>query len=474
MLIAEARARSLASRARVLVSVVERIPMIDPLAALVAPAARALGARMYWARPIDRFALAGFGAVVTLAGSGPERFSHVDEEWSVLHRDAIIEDPSGGAPGAGPALMGGFSFDPEGPWSDRWRDFPPASMVLPRLQVAAGGGRCWLTTNAIIEAGGADVDIVALAGLRDAILRDARRSPRASGGGAPAWREVDDGPAWRDMVRAAIAAIRAGALEKVVLAREVRGLASPRFDVAESLRRLRDAHPGCYVFGCWRGESVFVGASPELLVRVAGRDVVASSLAGSVSRGIDAADDAARAASLLESGKDVAEHEIVSRAIAAGLAEHCDHVTVAGRPSLLSLPHVHHLHTEVRARLRSGTSLLSLVERLHPTPAVGGEPRDAALRFIRDREPLDRGWYAAPIGWMQHGRGELAVALRCALLARGEASLFAGCGIVADSDPDAEYAESEVKLLPMKAALAAVATRTGRGRVVGATGGAME
>jgi Isochorismate synthase len=137
------------------------------------------------------------------------------------------------------------------------------------------------------------------------------------------------------------------------------------------------------------------------------------------------------------------------------LSEISDEVEAAETPSLLTLPHLHHLHTPVRARLREGLSLLDVVARLHPTPAVGGTPREAALRFIRENEKLDRGWYAAPIGWVGRQGGEFAVALRSAVIDGGDATLFAGCGIVADSDPDLEYRESVLKLQPMQAAIAA-------------------
>ena len=472
-LLAEARARSIASGSRVLISVVERIPGIDPLVAIASSAARALETRMYWARPVDRFALAGFGAAISLVGVGPDRFSHLDEEWTHLQRDAIVDDESSGAPGAGPTLMGGFSFDPQGPRTSRWRDFPAASLALPSIQLATDAGRSWLTTNVVVDASGQTAaDLPSLLALRDRIVRQGQDQPVAvpPDGRTFRWREPLAGERWRDTVRAAIAAIRGGSLEKVVLAREERSAIPPRLDVARTLRRLADAHPGCFVFGCWRGESVFVGASPELFVRLEGRDVVASSLAGSMSRGADEADDDALAADLLASGKDRVEHDVVSRALAEGLAELCDDIVLPDGPSILSLPHVHHLHTAVRARLRPEHSLLALVARLHPTPAVGGAPREEALRFIRDRERLDRGWYAAPIGWIQAGRGELAVALRCALIARGEASLFAGCGIVADSDPDAEYTESEVKLLPMKSALSGRLQRVRAGIGAGSAG----
>jgi isochorismate synthase EntC len=156
---------------------------------------------------------------------------------------------------------------------------------------------------------------------------------------------------------------------------------------------------------------------------------------------------------LLSSTKDLAEHSAVRDALFNSLSEISDDVEAAETPSLLTLPNLHHLHTPVRARLREGHSLLDVVARLHPTPAVGGTPREAALRFIRNHEQLDRGWYAAPIGWIGQESGEFGVALRSAVIAGPQATLFAGCGIVADSDPALEYMESVLKLRPMQTAI---------------------
>jgi Isochorismate synthase len=150
---------------------------------------------------------------------------------------------------------------------------------------------------------------------------------------------------------------------------------------------------------------------------------------------------------------------MVRMALRDALSALCDDVTARDEPSLLTLPHIHHLHTAVHARLREGHSLLELAGALHPTPAVGGSPREPALRFIRERERLDRGWYAGAIGWIGRDAGELAVALRSAVVDGAEATLFAGCGIVAASEPDRELAESRVKLRPMQSALAATAAR---------------
>ena len=320
-------------------------------------------------------------------------------------------------------------------------------------------GECWVTTSLLVDAGGRpDVEPSALARLRAQALEHSARAHRAGAGyrGADlAFGDVRPKRQWDALVNAAVREIRSGTMEKIVLARAVRARAGRELEPAAVLRQLRTANPECYIFGCWIGERAFVGASPELLVRLDGHEVRTTSLAGSIRRGTTPAEDAALRSELLGSAKDRAEQEMVRRELVADLAELCDAIVAPAEPAVLTLRNVHHLHTPISARLRPGRSLLDLVGRLHPTPAVGGAPTDAALRVIREHERLDRGWYAAPIGWMGERGGEFAVALRSALVAGRDAWLFAGCGIVADSTPDAEYDESLLKLIPMRRALSA-------------------
>lgn len=466
----EAGTRARETGRRILASATIPLPATDALAVLHLTSADPSPVRMYWTRPSAGFTLAGIDAAFTLTPRGESRFGAADRDWRALLDDACVDDASSGAPGAGPALMGGFAFDPDAPRTARWRDFPATMLVLPRVQLALVDDRAWLTLNVVVAPGrDASADLASteqlvlrvIDALDDALDdRDATSAEAPEEPAAAALVSVDARPAadWRATVADAVSAIRGGAMEKVVLAREVRVTAPAPFDAAAALVTLRASYPDCYVFGIWHGDSAFVGATPERLVELEGREVRASSLAGSISRGATPADDAARTAALMASDKDRAEHEVVRRTLCEGLTGLCDDVVAPATPSLLTLPQVHHLHTPVRATLREGHTLLELVGVLHPTPAVGGAPRDEALRFIRDREQMDRGWYAAPIGWVQRARGEFAVALRSALVTGSDASLFAGCGVVADSDPEREYAESLLKLRPMEIALADAVT----------------
>lgn len=455
-LIERGLARAESTRRAVLVSAAERIPLIDPLDVIEDHVAL----QMYWAVPRDDVAIAGLGSVATIEGAGRRRFADVGRAWTRLTRDAVMEE-GGDAGMAGPLLMGGFSFDPDGPVTDAWLGFPAASFVVPQVAVLRRGRECWLHLCAVVD-GESDPDAIVadLDAERERILARAELAPAPYPGLSVMAAEMDAAAdaAWRARVAHAIRAIRQGDLEKVVLARQVEVRLPGRghvFDPRAALRHLRDTQPAAFVFGVWRDDAVFLGATPERLVVLRGNDVETSVLAGSAPRGANAAEDAARAAGLRANAKDREEHEIVRRDIHRALDGVCTDVTSAAEPSLLTLPAVHHLHTAVHGRLARERSVFDVVERLHPTPALGGAPRAAALRFIAAHEQLDRGWYAGPIGWVAGNQAEFAVALRSALVRGSGASVFAGCGIVAQSDPDVEFAESSLKLTTALRALAA-------------------
>jgi isochorismate synthase len=247
--------------------------------------------------------------------------------------------------------------------------------------------------------------------------------------------------------------IQQGAYEKVVLARRVQvTLPDPTdtFDIAATLQQLRQSYPDTYVFAIQRGEHFFVGATPERLVQAEDGQIRTMALAGSAPRGTTEEEDRQIGLDLLQSRKNHTEHILVVAEVRDALLTHCRHVHVLEKPQLLKLKNVQHLKTPIVGELLPGRCILDVMAHLHPTPAVGGFPREAALTAIRDTEGLDRGWYAGPLGWIgTSGHGEFAVALRSGLIDGNSATLFAGCGIVADSDPESEYAESCLKLQVM-------------------------
>ena len=261
---------------------------------------------------------------------------------------------------------------------------------------------------------------------------------------------------WKSLVGEVASGIRDGSLglRKVVLARAVQ--VETHAPIAGALRYLATNYPTCTVFAYAHGDACFLGATPERLVSVRDGVATAMALAGSAPRGATPEEDVAIGNRLLSDAKERNEHAVVVDALREAFEPLSARVVADAEPRLKKLPNVQHLCTPIHAHLLPGQTVLDLVHKLHPTPAVGGYPRDAATAFIREREALDRGWYAAPFGWMDdHGNGEFVVALRSAVVRNGVATLFAGCGIVGDSDPETEFAESGWKLRPMLNALSA-------------------
>jgi salicylate biosynthesis isochorismate synthase/menaquinone-specific isochorismate synthase len=255
-------------------------------------------------------------------------------------------------------------------------------------------------------------------------------------------------------VAEASGAVAAGEVRKLVLAREVTVSAGAPFKAAAVFDALRSGYPACYCFCVGTPEAAFLGASPELLVRRSGAVVSTVALAGSTRRSADPAVDDHLGERLLHSAKDLIEHGSVVRTIEQSLAPHSVWVTAAEDPSVVKVANIQHLATPIRAQLAEPRSAIELAGALHPTSAVGGEPWERARELVASLEQLDRGWYAGPVGWMDSTEdGELCVALRCALVNGNVAHCYAGVGIVADSDPEAELAETEMKLQAVVPAL---------------------
>jgi menaquinone-specific isochorismate synthase len=261
-------------------------------------------------------------------------------------------------------------------------------------------------------------------------------------------------PQWERAVAAAVAAISAGSLRKVVLALEMNATAAADIDARVLLSRLAGRYPDCYTFAC----DGLLGATPELLIRRTDRQLHSLVLAGTMPRGGTPAADLALGAALLASSKDREEHHYAVADVAAALQPLCADLRVDEQPSLLQLANLQHLATQVDGQLpadeAANHSALALAAALHPTAAICGTPAEAAMELIRELEGMDRGRYSGPVGWVDAmGNGEWGIALRCGLVAGRTARLFAGCGIVADSDPPAEVAEAQTKFWPMRYAL---------------------
>jgi len=376
--------------------------------------------------------LAGWGEAVRVTlPAGEDRFT-AGEKWLRSVFDAADVDDRVRVRGSGPVAFGSFTFDASSDGS---------VLIVPRVVLGRDGrGRAWLTT--VTEPGEAVPGWPAPAGPEPA----APKILRWQDGSLP-------GPRWEQAVAEAVAAIKAGSLRKVVLARDVFGTADESIDVRVLLRRLAARYPDCFTFAC----DGMLGATPELLVRRDGREISALVLGGTLPRGADPAEDLALGEELLASAKNNEEHAYAVDSIREALEPLCAALDVQARPSLLKFPNLQHLGTQVRGTLADGKtprSALALAAAVHPPAAVCGTPAGAALELIRELEHMDRERYAGPVGWVDaDGNGEWGIAIRSGHILGRTARLFAGCGIVAGSEPTAELAETLVKLQPMQGAL---------------------
>ncbi|KAA5830538.1 isochorismate synthase [Saccharopolyspora hirsuta] len=344
--------------------------------------------------------LIGWGEAARIEVAGPDRFDRAAAAWR-----AFVERLDGDAAHA--VAFASFSFDERG----------RSVLVVPRVLVRCTGGRARTTT---IGAAPAEVFVP--------VARPA--AVRWHDGRLPA-------PRWRAAVAEAVRRMRSGELDKVVLARDLVAEADEPLDPRFLIEELTSRHPQCWTFAV----DDLVGATPEMLLRREGDRMTSRVLAGSSWTGHD----------LLTSRQHLDEHHYAVASLVSATAPHCTEVRTSG-PSELHLRNISHLATDVVARTTTG--LFELARAVHPTAAVGGTPRDAALRLIAELEGLDRGGYAGPVGWVDAaGDGELGIALRCARLTGRRARLFAGCGLIADSDPDAEVRESEAKFAAVRDAI---------------------
>jgi isochorismate synthase len=431
-------------------------PATDPTA--VAAASRRPGEAWFCLEQPDRdgAALGALGTATALESSGPDRFRAVAARWRTLASHAAC-DPPDGPRGCGPIAVGGFAFAPDGGAAPHWAGYAAASLHVPEASLVRRGGDVRLTLCALATPDDTVSDLVARLERRAGELRADVPLPLLDPDPAGRYRVASAMPPehYEQAVARGVERIRAGELQKVVLAREVQVHAPVDHDAAAVLGVLREAFPACHIVCAGRGDAAFVAASPELLIRRDGERAATLALAGSTRRSADPAVDDHLGERLLRSAKNREEQAIVIRRIARTLRPHAVWVTAPDEPEVVKMANIQHLGTPIRAQLSRPVSAIELAGLLHPTPAVGGEPLSVAAPLIPALEGLDRGWYAGPVGWTDLDEdGEFVVALRCALLRGPLARCYAGVGVVADSDPAAELAETEVKLQALLPVLA--------------------
>jgi isochorismate synthase len=407
---------------------------MDPLAG-----AEVLGEPwVYWERQLAQEAVAGWG----VAGAVEARSTAEAQALlgALASRDGVrwLEGEPRSLPGP---WFGGMRFANAG-GDAAWAPFGFGRWTLPELLVWRDGPGLMAAAFVPEGPGAEDAARSRLERLRSTFPS----SFRTARGGPQTLRLTSSREDFEGRVDRALEAIASGRLQKVVMARSVEVEGERDFDRVDVLARLRDQNPRCatFLFRAPDG-TAFLGATPETLCRLEGRELQTEALAGSAPPG--------HAGSLEASDKDHREHQAVARYILQVLEPLASRVDVDAEPAVLPLKNVVHLRTGIRARPREGVGVGELVRALHPTPAVGGTPRERALEFLEENEALDRGWYAGPVGWVGPGRAHLMVGLRSALVKGAWARLFVGAGIVAGSNSAAEWRETEMKSLAMLRAL---------------------
>lgn len=371
--------------------------------------------------------LVGFGVYKKFEVSGEDRFKEAHKWWQQILAEFTIQNNVHGI-GTGPLLFTSFAFDPK----------DTSELIIPKIIIGQRNGKSWITW------------------IGDQKQPDIRKIEISSQSGEITWANgTIEEEKWRNQVSKAIDAIKSGRLEKVVLARDLKANSTTKIDLNNLLQKLEIEYPSTWVFLV----DGLVGATPELLVRLNKSLITSRVLAGTIQKTGNEDRDLALAASLAKSSKDLEEHEYAVKSVADSLAPFCSSTNVPESPFVLHLSNVMHLATDVTGVLNDSAKqadIFTLIENLHPTAAVCGTPTNVAKKLISELETMNRSRYAGPVGWIDaQGDGEIAIALRCGELSDGNKSIriFAGCGIVAGSDPITEYAESQAKLMPMRTAL---------------------
>ena len=368
--------------------------------------------------------LAGIGTALRLEFSGPTRLTDAAAAWREVVAAATVTDPLSRT-GTGLLAFGAFAFDASSAQT--------SVLIVPQVIVGREDGQCWVTR--IWPTGGTRPEI-------PLALRPLGNEYRISL--LPGALTADG---YRAAVGEAVDRIAAADLNKVVLARDLTGRLPAESDLRRAVSELALGYPDCWTYAV----DGLVGSSPETLIRADHGEVNARVLAGTMSRGADAASDLEAALHLATSSKDGDEHAFAVQSVLASLRPHTSHLTTSEIPFTVKLPNLWHLATDVEGTLSDGSNSLDLIAAMHPTAAVAGTPTETALALIRELEPFDRGRYAGPVGWVgADGDGEWAIALRCAQVTpAGDVTAYAGCGIVLDSEPDRELAETRMKFRPV-------------------------
>lgn len=441
-----------------LVSLVKKVRPIDPLIFYANGNDQFYKERFFWKDPNSYYTFVGLGYAHTICtNAAKERYFHIENEWKRFIKEGFYKNNQIFPDGTGPLLFGGFSFDPNQYRENYWSDFPSSKFMIPTVLYTQVDKEGYLTMNMMVK--GQDsvkkhlnyFEEVQKLVLCEEYDGESHISPLLLE------KEEIGVEKFKGNIERATTLIKQQAIEKVVLARQLKVKFNEDISTEYVLQRLLKEQPTSYTYILEGEHQHFIGASPERLVQKQGDYVFSTCLAGSIPRGKTRREDHELGEELLQDPKNLIEHDVVVHMIKEAMNSYCYEVEIPNTPSLYKTKHIQHLYTPVKGRIKEDVTLFSFIQKLHPTPALGGYPQQEALPIIRQLESFDRGWYAAPLGWMDiNGNGEFIVGIRSAVIQQKEAVLFAGCGIVADSTPESEYEETRIKFNPMLSALGGI------------------
>ncbi|MFN2747502.1 isochorismate synthase MenF [Bacillus sp. z60-18] len=443
----------------VLISYSSKIEDINALSFFKNGEEKYAGKRFLWSDPDGGLTLVGWGKEITISTDRKDagRFRDIHEKWERLKETSyhFHEGERRNQTAVGPLLFGGFSFDPLEKRERHWNGYGEGAFFIPSVMLTQTGEETFLTINkwkypeediqSVLDCAKNAVSQL----FNQKVLKVAeKRQPLCKGKKELHLQE------WLGAVNQATEDIKKGNYDKVVLARDIVLTFDRPVQLDQVLTNLMSEQQTSYIFAIEENGKSFVGATPERLIKKEADKVLSTCLAGSTRRGESEEEDRRIGLELLNDEKNLIEHDIVVNMIYKAFLSNCTNVKKPAKPGLYKTKNVQHLYTPVVGKMNEEASLFDLIRQLHPTPALGGAPQQKAVEVIREIEPMSRGWYAAPAGWVDMGgNGEFAVAIRSGLIESKEARLFAGCGIVADSDAALEYEETQMKLKPMLSAL---------------------
>ncbi|WAA11796.1 isochorismate synthase [Fervidibacillus halotolerans] len=455
--IQEGRKKAKEFNRAILVSVVEKIQNIDPLLFLRKNIESVAKETFYWENSSGNFQLAGVGSEkIIRVNPHPNRFEHVQNQWSEILDQAVIDNPTN-VKGTGPLLFGSFSFLPNMKVENSlWENFKSGLFYLPKFLVTKNDKGTYLTTNVFCFPD-KPCQITRLRKERDQLFFHNEEKLTPLTFDQPIIKNEND-EKWIENVGKAVQLLKENYIKKVVLARELRLTFQKERPFLYVLNQLIKQQNNNYIFSISHNGDHFLGATPERLVRKEGNRIFSACVAGSAPTGKTFQEKEEMKRDLLQDKKNLGEHAFVVEMINSVFQQYCDHVKKLNQPEIMENRDILHLYTPVEGVLsKENTSIFEIVEKLHPTPAMGGVPLGKAISLIQELELFERGLYASPIGWVDHeSNGEFVVAIRSGLLKGTEASIFAGCGIVKDSDPLKEYEETNIKFRPMLRALGGI------------------